>query len=203
MTRRCFALAFVCALAAIGGSHAGALAQGRVQVGVRASYMPLSEGNATYGATRAVGLTAQVGLALDTLGAAEVSGFYTLMPRSEGLGNRMQRIQMASALLSLTRGVESAFTAMGALGFGVINYTAWGVGGPCDLPFCSPDGFASYRGGRHPTFVGGLGLEGAATSRVRLHLDARAHLPLGADDDAGFPGERRTEFGVGVSYRVR
>lgn len=203
MSRRAFAVAVLCGLLASGASPANALAQGRLQVGVRASYMPLSEGNATFGPTRAVGLTAQVGLTLDSLGASEVTGFYTLMPRSDALGNAMQRIQMVGALLSLTRGIEHAFTAMGAVGLGVINYTAWGPDGPCDQPFCSPDGMASHRGGRHPTFIGGLGVEGAATLRVRLRADVRAHIPLGAGDDAGFPGERRTEVGVGVSYVVR
>lgn len=202
MSRRSFAAVLLCGVVAHGGSPDVALAQGRVQVGVRASYLPLSEGNATFGPRRGLGLTAQVGLTLDSIGASEVSGFYTLVPRSEALDSRMQRIQMAGALLSLTRGIERAFTVMGALGFGVINYTAWG-GGPCDQPFCSPDGVEGYRGGRHPTFIGGLGLEGAATSRVRLRADVRAHIPLGADDHAGFPGERRTEYGLGVSYVVR
>jgi hypothetical protein len=202
MSRAAFAVLVLCGLVANEVSPAVALAQGRVQVGVRASYVPLSEGNATFGPTRGLGLTTQVGLTLDSIGASELSGFYTLVPRSEALGSRRQRIQMAGALLSLTRGIERAFTVMGAIGLGVINYTAWG-GGPCDLPFCSPDGGGRYGGGRHPTFIGGLGLEGAATPRVRLRADVRAHIPLGADDDAGFPGERRTEYGLGVSYVVR
>lgn len=178
-------------------SPAVAHAQGRIAVGARLSYVPLTSGDATYGAVHGWGLTAQVAVTLDDIGATEVYGFYTLVPRDEDPYNRAPRLQMAGAMLSISRGIESRLTGVGMVGMGIINYTA-DASGRCDQPFCSPEGGVSYPGGRHPTFILGVGLEAALASRFRIRADIKEHLPLRAG--SGFTSERRSDIGVGLRY---
>ncbi len=189
-------------LAAIGVACATASmarAQGKVEAGLRGSYVPLGSGDATRGRTAGLGMTAQIAVTLDAIGSTEASAFYTFVPRDEG---RTPRIQMAGALLSVTGGIDRRLTGVGMAGVGIIDYTASGSS-PCDLPFCSPDGGGSYPGGRHPTVILGLGIEGALSSRFRMRADVAEHLPVGVDDDETFTGSRRSDIGIGLRYLLR
>ena len=195
-------LALLAVLGVACANPAAVWAQGRLEVSARGSWVPLTSGNATFGPTHGWGLTTSVAITLDQLGASEVYGFYTLVPRNTNPYYRTPRIQMAGAMLSLSLGIESRLTGVGMVGVGVINYSAE-LAGPCDQPFCAPDGIVSYRGGRHPTFIAGLGLEGALSSRLRLRADVKEHLPIGDEESAGFTGDRRSDIGVGLRYLVR
>jgi hypothetical protein len=179
-----------------------ARAQGRVEVGLRGSYLPLYSGDATVGSTHGWGVTTQIAVTLDSSGATEVSGFYTLVPRDKDPYNRTPRIQMAGGMVSLSRGIESRLTGVGMLGLGIIDYSPVDLGS-CELPLCFAEGGGSYGRERHPTFIAGVGVEGALTPRVRIRIDVKQHLPLGADDATGGTGERRTDVGVGLRVLLR
>ena len=178
-----------------------AQARGRVVVELRGSYVPLTEGNATVGATHGLGVTTQLGVTLDSIGANEVHVFYTLVRGRDGRDGRSPRVQMAGAMLSLSRGIESRLTGVGAVGVGIINYTSENAGA-CDLSYCSPDSGGSFPGGHHPTFIAGVALEAAVAARFRVRADIREHFPIGAGDAAGFTGDRRSDVGVGVRYLI-
>jgi len=172
-------------------------AQARIEVGVRGSYVPLYEGDATVGPTHGWGVTTQVAVTLDPAGASEAAVFYTLVPRDEDPYNRTPRIQMAGVLVSLSRGIRSRLTGVGMVGLGVIAYTPQPIV-PCVPPGCFQEGGGSYARERHPTFVAGLGIEGALSSRLRVRADVKEHLPVGAGEASGGTGERRTDIGIGL-----
>lgn len=175
-----------------------ARAQERVVVGLRGSYVPLYSGNASGGRNDGWGMTAEIALPLDVLGAFEAAGFYTLVPGSDDPSGRRSRIQMGGGTLSLSRGIESRLSVVGLVGFGVVAYSgSSSSAAPCVPPYCA--GVGSGPSGRHPTFIGGLGLESALKGRVRARADVKLHLPIGADA-SGVTGDRRTDVGVGLRY---
>lgn len=180
----------------------GAHAQRRVAIDVRRSYVPLYEGDAAVGPSHGWGVTTQAAVTLDSLGALEVSGFYTVVPRGDEPTQRTPRIQMAGVVMSVSRGIESSLTAVGTVGFGLIQYSPHEVGA-CEPPLCFAEGGGSYARARHATFIGGLGVEGAVTPRWRLRLDVKEHLPIGLRDAPGDTGERRTDIGFGIRFLVR
>lgn len=174
---------------------ARAEAQTTFQVGVRGTYIPLNSGNATFGRAYGTGVTTQAAVAFGTGGTSELEAFYTLVPRSD----RSPRIQLAGALFSLSRGIESRLTGVGTVGLGVSDWAS-GVSGPCVGFFCSPDGIRSFGNGRYPTVIAGLGVEAQLLPSLRLRADLRQHLPVGADDADGESGKRRSDIGLGLRY---
>lgn len=190
------------AIAGLAWLHpAAGRAQGGVAVGLRGSYLPLYSGDATVGPTHAWGLTTQVWVTMDSTGALEGSGFYTLVPRDDDPYNRTPRIQMAGAVVSLSRGIDTDLTGLGMVGLGLIDYSPRDRG-PCEPPICFAEGGGSYARARHVTFIGGLGIEAAVSPRLRVRLDVKQHLPIGAEDAPGGTGERRTDIGLGVRFRL-
>ena len=174
-------------------------AQRSVEVSVRASYLPLSSDEAALGPTHAWGVTPQVAVTLDRYHSVAVELFYTFVPSNSDPNNLTPRIQMAGAMLEITRGIDEHLSPVAMLGVGLIAYSP--VSYVC--PACLAETVSPYSNALSPTVTGGLGLEAALTSRVRLRGDIKAHLPLGATTSYKGPGSLRSEFGLGVRFRAR
>jgi hypothetical protein len=190
------AIAAACLLAGLTGA-ADVRAQPSIEAGLRGSYLPLYAGDATVGAVHGLAATVHAGLVLGPEGQVEVEAFYTFSPRDTDPYNRAPRIQLAGGLLHLSRGVDAAVSAVGTVGVGLVDIAPEETG-PCNPPLCFDEGGPSYRDAVLPTAIGGLGLDLALQGPVRLRLDARGHLPLGADDNAGDSGKLRLEVGAGL-----
>lgn len=196
MTRLLPCLALSCAF------PASAEGQTRVEIGLRGGYLPLYSGDATVGGVHSWAAAIDAALLLGPRGEAGIAAFYAISPRDSDPYNRTPRIQLAGLLLSLSRGVLTSVSAVGALGLGFIVVTPDAMPA-CEPPRCFAEGGPSFRDARLPTAIGGLGFDVRLVGPVRLRLDARAHLPLGADDEDGDSGKLRLDIGAGLRLLVR
>jgi hypothetical protein len=193
-------LCLCCAL--VVAASGGLEAQTRVELGLRGSYLPLYSGDATVGSVHNWAATVDAALLLGPHGGTGVAAFYSISPRSSDPSNRAPRIQLGGLLLTLSRGVETSMSAVGAIGLGFIDVAADGRSG-CEPPVCFDEGGPSFGDARLPTAIAGVGFDLTLGGPLRLRLDARGHLPLGADDADGDAGDLRIDIGAGFRLLVR
>jgi hypothetical protein len=170
--------------------------------GVRGSYLPLYGGDATVGSVNGSAATLEAGLSLGASGRAEVSSFYTISPRSDDPYNRTPQIVLAGILLSVWRGVDTSVGPVLSVGLGAIDVVPSRIEN-CEPPLCFNEGGPTFRDARFATVVGGLGLDVRIIENLRLRVDGRAHLPLGADDAAAQSGDLRPEIGAGIRWLIK
>ena len=179
------------------GIAAAQTPSGRIEVSVGGSWLPLSGGNATVGATRAAGLSGRISYRLPTIEAIALEAFYTHAPADDDPYNRVPALTFAGVQVRLgpRPALNRRVTGFVLGGFEQLRVEAEEI--VCDPPLCMGEGGARFHDARLAAGLAGAGIAWVLTPRLLLRSDGRVHVPLGASPGLGASGDKRLELSLG------
>lgn len=181
---------------------AGAQSTGRLEVSVAGSWLPLSGGNATIGASSAAGLTGRISYRLPVVEIVTLEGVYTRTSQDDDPYNRVPGLTFAGVQARVgSRPAPADRFAVFALG-GLERMQVDAEEVVCDPPLCMWEGGGRFHDARLTAGVAGAGVSWLLGTRLLIRSDMRLHVPFGASPALESSGSSRLELALGFGVRL-